>query len=579
MADSGDHVLDEASVYEDLEDEEISDGSEKGGNISDDDSDLDFGDLIIDESASEAEGDEEQEVSDEEVEEDPGELQWTHQLSDLSFPDFVSATGINFQFPNDPQPVDFFLAFVGDDLFNKIVTETNLYARQTLAGSPERLAKFQPVTLAEMKAFIAVNIIMGIARLPSLALYWSSDDFFGNAGIKKTMAKNRFGELSRFLHFNDSSLEVARGTPGYDRLFKVRPVIDYIRTKCETNFSPTKNLSVDEGMVAFKGRLSFRQYMPAKPTKYGIKVWMVADSSNGYVLNFDVYLGKEAGHRRTHGLGYDFVTKMITPFMNKNHHVYFDNFFSSVGLLEHLLAKNTFACATVRVRSNRKHLPTCAGQKLRPGEKIVRQKGKIVFTKWHDKREVSIISSNVSPNSPDVVIQRRNQEQLKPAVIDLYNKNMGGVDLADQLRGYYSVTRTSRKWYKYLFWFAIDVSICNAFILYNHHRVGQGKAKLRQLDFRTCLAKQLVAGFSSRVSAAQSTKRRKIEEFSLEKGNAGKHFSEKIKGRKRQCVRCKRVGIKTQSGRAVETSFQCVQCGVALCQVNCFAAFHAVGQS
>ena len=55
-----------------------------------------------------------------------------------------------------------------------------------------------------------------------------------------------------------------------------------------------------------------------------------ADSSNGYVLNFDVYLGKEAIQRRIYGLGCDVVTEMIRPFMNKNHHVYFDNFFSSV---------------------------------------------------------------------------------------------------------------------------------------------------------------------------------------------------------------------------------------------------------
>ena len=87
--------------------------------------------------------------------------------------------------------------------------------------------------------------------------------------------------------------------------------------------------------------LSFRQYMPAKPTKYGIKMWMAADSSNGYVLNFDVYLGKEEGQRRIHGLGYDVVFKMLTPFMNKHHHVFFDNFFSSVKLLRHLEAQNT----------------------------------------------------------------------------------------------------------------------------------------------------------------------------------------------------------------------------------------------
>ena len=43
--------------------------------------------------------------------------------------------------------------------------------------------------------------------------------------------------------------------------------------------------------------------MPAKPTKYGIKVCMAADCSNGYVLNFDVYLGKEANRRRIFSLG------------------------------------------------------------------------------------------------------------------------------------------------------------------------------------------------------------------------------------------------------------------------------------
>ena len=122
--------------------------------------------------------------------------------------------------------------------------------------------------------------------------------------------------------------------------------------------------------------------MPAKLTKYGIKVWMAADSSNGYVLNFDVYLGKEAN-----------VTKLIRPFMNKNHPVYFDNFFSSVTLLEHLEANGTYACATVRCI--RKDLPQYANENIFLREKVVSQKGSAVFTKWHDKRDVSIISTSI----------------------------------------------------------------------------------------------------------------------------------------------------------------------------------------
>ena len=68
------------------------------------------------------------------------------------------------------------------------------------------------------------------------------------------------------------------------------------------------------------------------------------------------------------------------------------------------------------------------------------------------------------------------------------------------------------------------------------------------------------------MSAAQSSKGRKIEAYLLEKGSAGKHLFDKIKGRKRQCVQCKRVGTKTPKGRPVESTFACVQCGVALCK-------------
>ena len=81
-------------------------------------------------------------------------------------------------------------------------------------------------------------------------------------------------------------------------------VLDIIKNAHVTS----KNLSVDEAMIAFKGWLSFRQYMLAKPTKDGIKIWMSADSQNGYVCNYAVYLGQEGqAHLHVHGLGYDVV--------------------------------------------------------------------------------------------------------------------------------------------------------------------------------------------------------------------------------------------------------------------------------
>ena len=545
-----------AMNIEDSGDEGSHDGFEGRGS-EDSDSDVDRAGLEDDGGGPEPGG----------TDDEDEEACWTDQLSDFHIPDFNAATGITFTLPANPNPLDYFAEFLTDELWDFIVKETNRYAHQKLCDLPQRLAKFVPVTSAEMKAFVGINVIMGINVLPSLALYWSSDSFFGNQGIKKVMPKNRFQEISSYLHFNDSAREPAHGTPGFDRLYKIRPVLNSVLNKCQRNFKPTQNLSIHEGVIGYKRtRESFGQDMPAKPNKHGIKVWMATDSSNGYVLNFIVYLGKEGNVRRhIYGQGYEVVTKLVRPFMNRNHHVFFDNFFTTTKLLEHLEVNCTFACG--KVRCNRKDLPACAKDKLQAGEKSVRQKDHVVFTKWCHKQEVSVLSTIVSPLADDVEVN----QVVKPVVIDLYHKSMGSVD---QLRGYYPVGRSCYKYYRQIFWFLIDILICNAFVLCNYHRLGQGQCRLRQVDFRLSLAKQLIGGFSSTVSAAQSSKRRKIEAYALEQGNSAKHFIDKIKGRKRQCVQCKREGARTPKGHPIETSFECVQCSVALCKEICFNDYH-----
>ena len=81
-----------------------------------------------------------------------------------------------------------------------------------------------------------------------------------------------------------------------------------------------------------------------------------------------------------------------------------------------------------------------------------------------------------------------------PAAIS-YNKNMGGVDLNDQQRNYYAVGRKSRKWWRYLLWFLVDVSIVNAHILETE---AENHPTRPQLQFRVELAKTLVGELSSR---------------------------------------------------------------------------------
>ena len=85
------------------------------------------------------------------------------------------------------------------------MAETNRYAQQQLSQFPQRLAKFEPVTPADLKALMGINIIIGMVKLPSLKLYWSSDDASANKAIKEP--RNRFFQINNFLHFNNADWE------------------------------------------------------------------------------------------------------------------------------------------------------------------------------------------------------------------------------------------------------------------------------------------------------------------------------------------------------------------------------------
>ena len=94
---------------------------------------------------------------------------------------------------------------------------------------------------------------MGLVKEPEIRDYWSNDDTFHYAPIAGRISRLRFEEVSRYLHFVDSSQLPAQGTPGHHRLQRVKPIIDALCSRCSTLYRPRANLSVDEAMVPFKG--------------------------------------------------------------------------------------------------------------------------------------------------------------------------------------------------------------------------------------------------------------------------------------------------------------------------------------
>ena len=278
------------------------------------------------------------------------ESTWTATPKRVLIQPFTSSVGPSLDIPSSPLEV--FDLFFSPDLLQIIVRESNTYANIVMGN--DKYEKWSKITVEEVKAFLGFSVLMGINHLPSLNDYWSRDPHLRYAPVADRITRDRFREISRFLHFVDNDTLVPRGEEGHDRLGKVRPLIDHLSTKFAEVYQPHRDIAVDNAMIKFQRRSSLKQYMPLKPTKRGIKVWVAADSTNGYFSRFDVYTGKK-GNTTEHGLGARVVKTLTSDFKGKHHHVYFDNFFTSLQLLEDLEKDQIYACGTAR--KDRKGFP------------------------------------------------------------------------------------------------------------------------------------------------------------------------------------------------------------------------------
>ena len=89
--------------------------------------------------------------------------------------------------------------------------------------------------------------------------------------------------------------------------------------------------------------------MPMKPTKWGIKLWVLRDAITGYCFALDVYTGKEDLLSAGLGLTKNVVMKLMSP--RYLHHFYADNFYTSLPLVCDLRDADTYYCGTIRKNS------------------------------------------------------------------------------------------------------------------------------------------------------------------------------------------------------------------------------------
>ncbi|KAG8229543.1 hypothetical protein J437_LFUL009017 [Ladona fulva] len=137
-----------------------------------------------------------------------------------------------------------------------------------------------------------------------------------------------------------------------DRLHKIRPVIDPLRTAFKNTLVPFQNLRIDESLLLFKGPLFFKQYNSSERNKFGIKIYVICDCETGYILDFIVYTGSNSDildQNYAFGKSGDIVSTLINPYLENGHNLYVDNWYSAPALFCWLHDRATNACGTVDI--------------------------------------------------------------------------------------------------------------------------------------------------------------------------------------------------------------------------------------
>lgn len=458
----------------------------------------------------------------------------------------------------DLSPTGYFELFWDDDVFKNIQYFSKLYSCQK-----DPRSSFD-VSINELRVVVAILLISGYNMVPRRRLYWSSEQDVRNDMIANAMSRNRFDDILANLHCADNT-----DLQPEDRFSKVRPLISSINANYMKHWPVSQNLSVDESMIPYYGHHGCKQHIHGKPIRFGFKIWSLNSSTDGYCCQFDPYQGAGSGIRMQQlGLGGSVVVDLVSKLPVNHYHIYADNFFSSLSLVDHLSKSGIGYTGTIRENRTQK-CPVMEskqlGKKTR-GEFDFRQDtaNNLILAKWHDNAVVSLVSNchGVNPVGNATRWSAKDKKSISvtvPSMIQKYNKCMGGTDLMDRNISNYRITIRMKKWWWSVFSWILSSSVVNAWCL---HRMAN-KESLSLLDFTRQIAITYILNHTSRpalgrpVQAPKQVMRREVPD-DVRKSSG--HFP--ICTRQNRCKVCQK-----------NTKRACGKCGVNLHDI-CFMVFH-----
>lgn len=242
-------------------------------------------------------------------------------------------------------------------IIEQIVLETNRKARKELEANrhvqqPKQMRPWKDTNADELYAYIAILIYAGAEKanlVQAKNLFASSNMAFYRA----VMSLYRYEQLTRYLRFDDTRTRLARLRT--DKLAPIRYIWDFFLKNLTSAFVPSLELCIDEQLLVTRNRCSFRQYIPSKPGKYGLKIFWLVDAKKNYPVSGEIYLGTQSNDARNISVAKNLVMRLSKNYLNIGSNITMDNFFTSYKLSRELAAKNTTLVGTIRV--NKRELP------------------------------------------------------------------------------------------------------------------------------------------------------------------------------------------------------------------------------
>ncbi|XP_071645715.1 piggyBac transposable element-derived protein 4-like [Temnothorax longispinosus] len=373
-------------------------------------------------------------------------------------------------------PLECWSTLFSDNLVEVILKYTNIEIDKYHTEHGTANESYQRhLDMVELKAFLGLLYFSGLKNDNRIGIteLWSYE--FGSSVYRAAMNVRRFEFISARLRFDDKTTRAERRRT--DGLAAVREIWDIFINNCQTNYTPSEFLTVDEQLLGYRGRFSSKVYMKSKPDRYGIKIVTLNDAKTYYLYNAIPYAGRVNPPANEKIPSY-YVRKLCEPIYHSNRNVTCDNWFSSIEIFKKMY-KDYNLTMVGTIKKNKRQIPENFKRTASVGTVRCGYDGTNVLMSWCPKKNKVVLILSSLHNSCKI-----NEISGKPELVEFYNSTKAGTDVFDQCCAFFSCARKTRRWPLRFFMGMLDQASVNSFILYNFnvlHNIENRRTFLKEL--------------------------------------------------------------------------------------------------